>query len=446
MNHLVRFLMLLLLLGVWFGSTSCSLIYDFEVVSRGTPDADADGDIDADSDVDADSDGDSDADTDSDADGDADSDGDIESDSEADVEELRCDFGLELISTDPGTFSDDRNVDLGDINQDGFAEAVVSSRQLGESSSLGGIMIFRNADSDGARVLREGDPIAFAEYQIGEVRIGNVDNDDELEVIVFQSNTDGTVGQLKIIDDALADEHSEIDLAAPGGMQRGVVSSVDEDFFEELVATSWASGAGAIHCWPRVDLDDWNVITLDLGTDRPDRVISTDIDGTAGDELVVTFPEQQEIRGYTCGDAAIEEFDRVDSDALGCTPNLLTAADIDGDESPEILVTCSDGELLVVTTGALPTFGTVSWRESERSHDAVIAIDLDGDGDDDLVTGWDDELAVYCSDDPAIRLIDVVTSGGASGSAAFGAGFLDDLGMQVGVVESRRGLSTYRLR
>jgi len=187
-----------------------------------------------------------------------------------------------------------------------------------------------------------------------------------------------------------------------------------------------------------------------LESEHPDRIIAVDFnpgdrEDHQGYELVVSFPDQQEIRGYSY-DAARGELQRFDSVDLACAPTYLESGDLDGDGAAEIVVICESGEAQVLNTTDAPALGGPYWRDAVRHHETAAVADLDGDGDDELVTFGEEELGVYCGDPATVIYLDALASTGTEGVATLIAGWLGTGRDQMSLIESRRTLTTFNAR
>ena len=423
---------------LWLSLLSgCSLYFDFTSVDRdaeAAPDGDADLDADADADVE-------DADVE---DADVEDDADIEdADVEDDAESSGCDFTHEPPVTLAGTSGDDRNLDAADVDNDGFVELLVVSQLVDGGAAGGGALLFHNIEGDGGDRRLDSPvllPLEDAELRLGEARLANADGDPALEVVEFLTIEDGTAGELRIIDDPLGDLPTSDSLDAPMGLRRGVAFEADGDIYTELAATAFADGDGAVLFWPRANLADESYFMIDFPDERPDRVLALplDIETSTREVLIVSFPDQQELRIMEPDGELL----RVgDSAVLECRPVHLAGSDLDGDLQPEVVVSCADGSLEVITTGPAPGLGSRRWRQTERSQGAVAAGDLDGDGDDDLIAAGAAGVALYCSEPPELSFRLQIVSSSTTGAALVTILDLDSEATGVTIVESRRGVA-----
>lgn len=122
------------------------------------------------------------------------------------------------------------------------------------------------------------------------------------------------------------------------------------------------------------------VVMADLNGDgKPDMVTTNDPDGT-----VSVFENQ------TANGAASPSFAAQQTIAVGSYPESVTIADVNGDGLPDIITANSgDGTITVLlnttaSSGSAPTFAAPQVFTVGNQPEAVVAVDLNGDGIPDL--------------------------------------------------------------
>jgi hypothetical protein len=240
-----------------------------------------------------------------------------------------------------GKFSRMRDLEVADINADGFTDIAVVTHDQGVVAVLYG-------DGSGGFTVEELDaePNTF----VHEVEVGDLNGDGVLEVYATPSlpnKLDGTP-------------------------QPGMV-------------TRYVPG-----------LDEGRVEVADLGDRHAKEILVEDVDGDGTDELYVS------VEAVAGGRVEILRFDADTDPADGMLitslddtlTRFLTAGDVDGDGVKEMVAAASKSGLWLLRPGNDPR---AEWsiesidRNSGGFEHASILTDLDGDGLDELYVANDDD-------------------------------------------------------
>ena len=240
-----------------------------------------------------------------------------------------------------GKFSRMRDLEVADVNGDGFTDIAVATHDQGVVAVLYG-------DANGGYTVSELDaePNTF----VHEIEVGDLDGDGVLEIYATPSlpnKLDGT--------------------PQPGFVTRYVPGS-EED----------------------------RTLVADLGDRHAKEILVDDVDGDGTDELYVS------VEAVAGGRVEILRFD-ADTDpaegmlisSLGDTlTRFLTAGDVDGDGVMEMVAAANKSGLWLLKPGDDPR---AEWsiesidRNSGGFEHASILTDLDGDGIDELYVANDDD-------------------------------------------------------
>ena len=158
--------------------------------------------------------------------------------------------------------------------------------------------------------------------------------------------------------------------------------------------------------WMRNDGGRWTIHRIDTDDSQPDRNRLADINGDGRLDAVVGFraiSSAGEVVWYEQGVDSLKPWKR---NLVGTVvgPMSLDVADMDGDGDPDIVV--GEHNLKNPETARLLVFENVdgrggSWREhlihtGDEHHDGALVVDLDGDGDPDIVSiGWEHGKVVW---------------------------------------------------
>jgi hypothetical protein len=240
-----------------------------------------------------------------------------------------------------GRFSRMRDLEVADINDDGFSDIAVATHDQGVVAVLYG---------DGAGGFTAEELDADENTFVHEVELGDLDGDGQLEVYATPSlpnKLDGTP-------------------------QPGFV-------------TRYVPGA-----------DEPRTVVADLGDRHAKEILVDDVDGDGTDELYVS------VEAVAGGRVEILRFDAGTEPTGGMfiaslddnLTRFLTAGDIDGDGIKEMVAAANKSGLWLLRPGSDPR---AEWsiesidRNSGGFEHAAILTDLDGDGIDELYVANDDE-------------------------------------------------------
>jgi hypothetical protein len=171
-------------------------------------------------------------------------------------------------------------------------------------------------------------------------------------------------------------------------------SDIDGDGLTDLAATAW--DREVIRCYLADGAGGWTVCEVAESMPAAHEVHPADIDGDGDQDLITAVAGLDRISWWESGGGAVPSWtEHVVSDSAGGARSVV-AADVDGDGDDDLVGTAfSDGGLLWwESDGGAPP----SWTEHTVSGELpgahmVRAGDLDGDGDTDLATA-----AYYCAE------------------------------------------------
>jgi hypothetical protein len=245
--------------------------------------------------------------------------------------------------------------------------------------------------------------------RIRDIEVGDIDGDGT-NVIVVATHDQGIVAIIRPKDGGYSVE--EIDSEKDTFVHEIELGDMDGDGAIEIYATpsepnrlDGSSQSGRVVRY-RPSHDEGRVVVADLGERHAKEILVHDIDGDGKDELYVLVEGQKnpegggllhrtEIWRYEQGTPAdqgvvIAELD----DRLG---RFLTPSDLDGDGKKEIVVALYRKGIWWLRPNADPT---KTWRKraidrrSSSFEHATIAIDLDGDGVQELYVASDNDKAL----------------------------------------------------
>jgi hypothetical protein len=240
-----------------------------------------------------------------------------------------------------GKFSRMRDLEIADVNGDGFTDIVVATHDQGVVAAL-----FGDAGGSFTAVELDSEPNTF----VHEVEIGDLNADGVLEIYATPSlpnKLDGT--------------------PQPGFVTRYVPAA-----------------------------DEGRHVVADLGDRHAKEILVDDVDGDGTDELYVS------VEAVAGGRVEILRYDADTDPAAGMLISslddslcrFLTAGDVDGDGIKEMVAAASKSGLWLLRSGDDPR---AEWsiesidRNSGGFEHAAILTDLDGDGLDELYVANDDD-------------------------------------------------------
>jgi len=240
-----------------------------------------------------------------------------------------------------GRFSRMRDAEQGDLFGDGSQSLAVATHDQGV------VAVIRPGVAGALELDRKPDTI------VHEIEIGDLDGDGVLEVYATPSDPNKLDGE----------------------PQRG-----------EVVRYVPAREEGRL-------------VVADLGDRHAKEILVDDVDGDGRDELYVS------IEAVEGGALEIRRYDAETDPSGGSTIatlrdpmcRFLTAGDVDGDGSKEMVAAAKDTGLWLLRPGADPRAGwSVSLIDSDSKgfEHAAVLTDLDGDGTDELYVASDDDREV----------------------------------------------------
>ncbi len=318
------------------------------------------------------------------------------------------------------TGSDPFWVTTADVNGDGKPDLIVAN--FGDNT----ISVMLNTTAPGATTPSFATQQTFATTGEGPTSVTVADvNGDGLPDLIVANHDDGTVGVLL---NTTTPGSSTASFAAQQTFAAGEIpiqvttADVNGDGLPDLIVadlfgkTVWvllnttAPGATtpsfataqpfAVGSFPRM------VTTADLNGDgKPDLIAVNQDDNTASVLLNTTAP------GATTPSFATQQ-----TFATGTQPYSVTAADVNGDGKPDLIIANSiDSTISVLLNTTAPGAATPSFATQQTFADnaaaSVTAADVNGDGKIDLIVTGDDAVSV---------LLNSLYSTVASGSPATG--------------------------
>ena len=285
----------------------------------------------------------------------------------------------------PSLSSTPRAAVVADVNGDGLGDLVYGS-QISTTLSTLTVLGTREDGTFDDEVALE---IAAG---LSSIAVGDLDADGDLDlvsahrdqILVFTGAGDGTFAAP--VATLVARTTSFVTIAdfTGDGLPDVLASNTTED--QILLAENLGDGTLA------------EPIVHPVG-DNPVWVAAADLDGDGRVDLVTTNRSSDDLTLLFHEEAA--SFSAPATLALGKDkPSQVVPVDLDGDERPELVVRYPAGVSVFRNLDGR-TFGSpTALRAPVRSLSALVAADLDGDGDSDLALGSEliDELAILVND------------------------------------------------
>jgi hypothetical protein len=165
--------------------------------------------------------------------------------------------------------------------------------------------------------------------------------------------------------------------------------------------------------WLRNDGDAWSVQMVNPVSGDPDRNVLADMSGDGRPDAVVGFEAINKPGKLAWYEQPASPGDPWTEHIIGepVGPMSLSVADMDGDGDPDVIV--GEHNYQAPETAKLILFENVDgkaggWRQhvvhrGDEHHDGAAAVDIDGDGDQDILSiGWS-HANVVCYENLAVR-------------------------------------------
>ena len=237
-------------------------------------------------------------------------------------------------------------------------------------------------------------------------RMGDVTGDGRPEIVLSGGASEAEVWYISIPTDPDTDEWPAVRITTQGSDEQIGIGDIDGDGDNDVAGGDTMDG-GLYIAWfenPDDGSADWERHRLgSFDGVYPDRLDLADVDGDGRLDVVVS-----EETGSEDPDADVMWYRQPDDPTstewerhiivTQYTTNGMDVGDIDGDGDPDLVTGEHRGRRRVAIWENLgpSTDGAVSWREhvvdeGKESHLGARLADLDGDGDDEIVSiGWDE--------------------------------------------------------
>ena len=231
------------------------------------------------------------------------------------------------------------------------------------------------------------------------VRGLDIDGDGTLDGVVYAAQTDNTVG-FNLFDDASGAFLSQQTISSNvSGVRDVIAADVDGDGFDDVVTAALASdsvvwfrnnGDGTISNTANVIVDTSSADIID-GSFNPNSLFAADLDGQNGLDIVVS---SNDLLGDGVVAALLNNgdgtFDTNNISVISTNPvnpTSVSGGDFDGDGDVDVVVASSGSDEVIVYSnngdGTFATGGILNTASGETAY-SVYAADLDGDGDLDI--------------------------------------------------------------
>ena len=235
---------------------------------------------------------------------------------------------------------------------------------------------------------------SFADVSDDGVSVASVEDTSSYRIVVApESGSPPTVRVFTNSGSEVVAEFDAYDSAFAGGV-RLTMGDVDGDGEEEIVTVPGPGGGPQVRIF---DLDgnlESDFFAFEEGLRSGYFVATGDVDGDGVEEIVVSMDEveQGRIGVYDFDGDEVEESFMPFSDLSGKKSVRVAAGDVDGDGEDELIVSLGSGhepliQVLESDGDFLSEF--LAYAATYTNGVFVAAGDLDGDGDDEIVTGTD---------------------------------------------------------
>ena len=276
------------------------------------------------------------------------------------------------------TVNNSNQICVADLDGDGDIDIIASDTDIGED-----LMWFENDGSGGTWTEHtvDGTTIAHA------LMVGDLDNDGDIDIIgsvvtppnddVFWWENDGSGGTWT--------EHT-INNAADS-VQGLFCADIDRDSDIDVIAAE--NGASNCIWWENDGSGSgWTEHSIDSSATGIYGVVTYDMDSDDDVDVVAAVADAADIVWYENTDGYGTDWSKNTVESSFLQARACDIADIDNDNDPDILVSgYTDGAAWFENTNGAGTSWTEHTLSSSDDGKSIVAVDMDGDGDLDVVTG-----------------------------------------------------------
>jgi hypothetical protein len=267
----------------------------------------------------------------------------------------------------------------------------------GQSSASNDSFVWARNDGSGSFTILSNVPNGDGDFLQG-VAVGRFQSGSNLEIALSWHDETTGVQSLTVPLDPVNETWSWAQISTTSQGEDLSAGDIDRDGdIDLLLGTRWLRNEGS----------SWSAHTLNSTSGEPDRNRLTDMNGDGRLDAVVGFEAAStlgKLAWYEQGASATSEWtEHVIADVIG--PMSLDVADMDNDGDVDVVV--GEHNLSEPSSAKLYVFenddgqGT-AWTEhvvyaGDEHHDGAQVVDIDGDGDLDIISiGWDhDRVLLY---------------------------------------------------